>query len=204
MKQRQVSLHLWNRFLGFLSWTLRYGKEIGLSTGYSIHPSLFPYHILGHGSHSLYLEHSSLNVITTPMQHQCSVNSCQFFLPPVQAESSQAFSLPPSTLPSPVSWKEKDLPLVLLSFVANTRLPITSPAGTPSTLAVPFIQHFVLYLINSLQTGFCISYSHHHYPSPTPNPVPFLVVTLLIFPAFSSGPEHRSGSSKWPVISLSC
>lgn len=101
--------------------------------------------------------------------------------------------------------KEKDLPLIRLTFLVSIqRLPDTSLPDIQSSVTVAFIWHFLLSL-NSLQTGFCMDCSHYQLPfRPHRIQCLFLVVTLLIFPAFSSCPENGFGSSKWPrVISLS-
>lgn len=131
---------------------------------------------------SLYLKHSSLNVITTPMQHQCSGNSCQFFLPPCPGWIiSGLLSTSKHTAKSSILKRKRPS---FDSSIFPSQHP-TSSHYVPGqhTIHTCCSIHSALYsLFNSLQTGFCISCSHHHYHSPTPNPVPFLSCHLAHLP----------------------
>lgn len=204
MKQRQVSLHLLRLLRVSLLDSQVWEGDWALLATPSI-PRFSPITFWDTEATSFYLKHSSLNIITIPMQHQCSVNSCQFFWPPCPGWIISGLL---STSKHPA--KSSILKIKRPSFDSSS-FPSQHPtsshyvlAGIPSTLAVPFIQHFILYLTP------CKLASASPVLITTTIPPPqiqclFLVVTLLIFPEFSSGPEHRCGSSKWPVvISLSC
>lgn len=112
------------------------------------------------------------------MQHQCSVNSCQFFLPPCPGWIISG--LPSDSKHTAKSSILKTKRPSLDSSILPSQHPTSShyvPAGIPSTLAVPFIEHFLLFLTPCKLASASPVLITTTIP-PTPNPVPFLTCSL--------------------------